>query len=262
MPDGSPCDDASAATVGDVCRAGVCEGVLPAPDEEEPTSEGPLIGEPGRLLFDFEDSLPGEDPPGWLDTGARNSLGEADYFMIFDLVDGSRAFGTKVKQTNIHSHYVADESHDWFDYEMRGRMLIDRADAGIGVTLYSDYPVSDSYYRLRHFGKTAFHLANHPEGEGECVGQKSTSVRPRAGVWYWFRFQAFDEESATRVRAKVWDESDAEPDGWEIDCLAPADAAYFGGSPGLWSMRKGGKYWDDLEVIELQLVKPEVMERE
>ena len=46
-------------------------------------------------------------------------------------------------------------------------------------------------------------------------------------------------------------ETEAEPEGWEIDCLAPTDDAYFSGAPGLWSMSKGAKYWDDLEVIEL-----------
>ena len=55
----------------------------------------------------------------------------------------------------------------------------------------------------------------------------------------------------------MWNESDPEPDGWDVDCLAPANEAYFGGSPGLWSMGKGGKYWDDLEVIELRALESE-----
>jgi hypothetical protein len=252
MPDGSACDDGDTNTLDDNCSAGSCTGTLPPPPpEEEPPTERPPIGESGRLLFDFEDLAPGEDPPGWLDTETRNSMLLGDDFWIFELADGNRVFGTQSKRTNIHSHFVAQNSVEWFDYEFRGRMLIDRGRAGIGVTLYSDYPTSDSYYRLRHYNNAPFHLANHPDGEGVCEGVTTTTVRPIANTWYAFRFQAFNGQMNTRVRAKVWNADEPEPEDWQIDCLAPADTGYFSGSPGVWSMSRGGKYWDDLEMIEL-----------
>lgn len=270
MPDGSYCDDGNIDTLNDSCGAGVCRGTLlppppdeepqpdpdeepqPDPDQEPPPTERPPIGDSGRLLFDFEDVAAGEDPPGWLDTRDRNSLAEGNYFAVFKLADGDHVFGTNSKRTNIHSHFVAQNSVNWFDYEFRGRMLINRAAAGIGVTLYSDYPSSDSYYRLRHQGTEPFHLANHPDGgEAMCQGVTTTSVQPKAYTWYAFRFQAFDAEMSTRLRAKVWAVDEPEPEQWQIDCLAPADAAFFSGSPGLWSMSRGGKFWDDLEMIEL-----------
>jgi hypothetical protein len=254
VPDGTTCDDGDAATLNDACSVGVCRGARPdSPGGGDPIPEESSIGEFGYLMFDFEDYFSGEDPLGWLDTGRNNSIEEADHFRVFALDDGGRAFGTTSKQRNIHSHYVGLDSHGWFDYEFRGRMMIDTRNAGVGVTIYSDYPASDSYYRLRSYSGRAFHLANHPHREPEsvCVGATKTSLRPTAGVWYHFRLQAFDDQTETRVRAKVWPETEPEPEGWEIDCNAPGDTAYFSGSPGLWSMSAGGKFWDDLELVEL-----------
>ena len=55
--------------------------------------------------------------------------------------------------------------------------------SGIGVTLYSDYPNSDAYYRLRQYGDRSFHIAPHPDGTIFCLGDRDTGVRPRVNHW-------------------------------------------------------------------------------
>jgi hypothetical protein len=259
VPDGSLCDDGNSSTTQDVCSAGVCTGTMlpppPAGEETPPTEEEP-VGEYGRLRFDFEDITPGESPPGWLDTKGKNSLDEGDAFRVFDYSDGNHVFGTKSTQRNVHSHYVDYSSIDWYNYEFRGLMLTESKRSGIGVTLYSDYPNSDSYYRLRQFHNEPFHLANHPHEQVPCDGVTTTSVVPNPNTWYAFRFQAFDVGMTTRLRAKVWSSQEPEPEQWQIDCVAPEDNAYFSGSPGVWSLGRGGKFWDDLEVISLETAQP------
>jgi len=206
----------------------------------------------GDYFEDFEQYAQAEDPDGWFDTGASNSLEEDPRaFEVMLLEDGNRVFGTSSTRVNIHSHYVADESIHWTEYEYSGRMRISSRSGGIGVTLYSDYPDSDSYYRLRRYGRGAFHLAPHPHRSVECVGSTNTGVKPEPETWYHFRFQAFEEDDGTRVRARVWAAAETEPELWQVDCLATGFGSFYSGSPGVWSMGKGDKYWDDLEVFGL-----------
>jgi len=257
VPDGTTCDDGDSGTVDDVCHLGICRGVAGG------SSEPPIGPGPGFNLFfqDFELYPFGADPQGWLDTAALNSLNEdPDLFEIFEFSDGNRVFGTMSSATNIHSHYVADASVYWSQYEFRGRLRIESSSGGIGVTLYSDYPNSDSYYRLRRYGSGTFHLASHPDGQISCDGATTTQVRPAAHTWYEFRFQAFSETNGMRIRAKVWAETEGEPGLWQVDCLASGDDAFVAGSPGVWSMGSGAKYWDDLEAVALTDEAPEILE--
>jgi hypothetical protein len=122
--------------------------------------------------------------------------------------------------------------------------------AGIGVTIYSDYPRSDSYYRLRRFGGNSFHIASHPDASVTCTGRTDSEVVPEPGIWYRFRYQGFAERSGTRLRARVWREDEEEPSRWQIDCVDAA-AHRVHGSPGLWAMGPGVKVWDDLGVVPL-----------
>ena len=124
---------------------------------------------------------------------------------------------------------------------------------GVGVTLYSDYPRSDTYYRLRRYngGTGAFHLAPHASGPVTCQGSTDTGVVPAPGGWYSFRFRARAEGGGTRLRARVWVKGGVEPSAWQVDCLDAA-GTYQNGLPGVWSMGGGLKLWDDLQVWRLE----------
>jgi len=144
-------------------------------------------------------------------------------------------------------------SLDWWNYDYVGRMRFEDASAGIGVTVVSDYPNTDSYLRLRRYkGRPNFHLAPHSQSSSDtCVGRTDSKVEPSPNTWYRFRFRTVDENGATRVLANVWHENDLEPSGWQIDCLWTAwpEAA---GRPGVWSMGSGRKMWDDLGAQEIE----------
>jgi hypothetical protein len=235
--DGLWCDDGDAATSADVCSAGFCAGEVSPDDSSEPF-----------YFEDFEAFSDGADPIGWLDTAGGSFDELADDFYVAELSDGNHVMQTESWDRDIHSHLLDGESAEWSGYELSGRMQIDRANAGIGVTLYSDFPNTDTYYRLRHYGPYSFQLAGHPDGEDQCVGDTDTNVVPAANRWYVFRFRAFPEGGGTRVQAKVWDSETPEPASWQADCFDPAATALTGGAPGLSSRGIGVKSWDDLEV--------------
>ena len=229
----------------------------PDPDPEPSPTPDPgaeLPGDGSGLLYfeDFESYWPGHDPDGWLDTEKDNSMeSKASLFETLELSDGTTAFGTRSSDTNIHSHYLDGGSEDWREYEFSGRMLVKSRSGGIGVTLYSDYPQSDSYYRLRRYSTGSFRLAPHPNGSVSCSGVTDTGVVPIPNTWYQFRFRAFPEASGTRLQARVWAQEDAEPAAWQIDCLDAGLTSPPAGRPGLWAMGSGSKYWDDLLVTSL-----------
>lgn len=246
LPDGTPCDDADPTTLDDSCRSGICLGNAPPP---EPDPGG------GGLLFfdDFERYATQDDPAGWYDTGAGYSLLEdPTLFSVVADPDGGRSLGTTVTGWGAHSHYVTAESGDWWSYEYVGRMRFDDPAAGVGVTLLSGYPSADSYLSVhRHQGNESFHLAPEPYVASEtCVGSTDTGVRSQPHVWYRFRFRVVDEDGSTRVRAKVWEDLEEEPLGWQIDCLWSAWSEPVG-RPGVFSAGAGQKLWDDLAAYEV-----------
>jgi len=229
-----------------------------APDADSAPQPNPVSDSaaPARLFFDdFERYAPGDEPMGWLTTGARNALSESPgLFSVVGGPDGGQVFRTVSQDVNVHSHFVGDESLNWWSYEYSGRMRIENAKAGIGVTLLSDYPHSDSYLRVRRYAdRRSFHLAPHSDAElgaESCIGRTDSQVDPRPGHWYRFRFRAVDEAGVTRVLFRIWDELDVEPVDWQIDCEWSAWESP-SGRPGLWSMGPGAKMWDDLGATDV-----------
>jgi hypothetical protein len=216
------------------------------PGDDIPVDDGST-----NYFNDFDGLADRSDPAGWVDTSERNSLKIEDgLFGVAPAPGGGKALVTTNRDSNIHSHYVANGSSTWQDYEYSGRMHFTSARSGIGVTLYSDYPDSDRYIRLRRYSRRPnFMLSNHGQSASKCIGSIDTGVKSSPGVWYEFRMRTLGEGDGIRVQAKVWDETDSEPGSWQVDCLIPASSPFEGGgAPGIWSMKRGTKYWDDLEV--------------
>lgn len=210
---------------------------------------GPTVASDRSLYYeDFEAHATGTAIPSWLDTGADNSLQENDALFAVRDAGGSRVLSTSSTATNVHSHYVGGQSADWSGYELRGRLRIDDASGGIGVTTYSQYDAADVYYRLRRYKSNGFHIAPHPHQE--CPSG-STGVVPEPDTWYRYRLRVEAGSEGTRVLAKVWTAGGAEPSGWQAECLDSGTSRPGSGTIGAWSMGPGAKYWDDVEVVDL-----------
>jgi len=216
-----------------------------------------------RWCSDFDDLTPGEPAPGWLNTGARSSMFIDDsLFLVHDLVSdqlSERLLSTISTASNIHSHYALSLDSEWSDYELRGRMRMTDSETGIGVTVYSQYNREDAYYRLRRTaGQPAFHLSMHPNNESdrlECSAP-STGVEPEVDQWYEFRLEVANDEAQTTFRGMVWRAGQPEPDQWQAECTDPTAERLVNGTVGLWSDAAGVKYWDDLQVLDLELPAP------
>ena len=196
---------------------------------------------------DFEGVSIGSVVPGWLDTGAKNSLVQDDsLFGVMD-VGGNRVFGTSSGKLNIHSHTGA--AVGWSNYELSGRMRVENASGSVGVTAYSAYPSEDVYYKLFRIGDqpdAAFWIVGHPD---IACDSEHTGVTPVAGAWYRFRFEVSSNSTANRIRARVWRQGNAEPSFWQATCLDDSPGRPTSGTVGVWSRGSGEKYWDDLAIV-------------
>ncbi|MBW2713511.1 MAG: hypothetical protein JRC77_07145, partial [Deltaproteobacteria bacterium] len=227
----------------------------PDQSDDDDNGLGNACDPPEKPLYseDFSEYVDGQNPFGWFDTNKGNSMDEADWrFMAMELEDGDMVLGTESTGRNIHSHYLADNSANWTDYEFSGQLAQTDLTGGVGVTLFSDFPNSNAYYRLRTYRGKSFRLSAHGDGKSDCPKKRlNTGVKPSADTWYNFRIQAFEEGLGSRVRAKVWEDGSAEPAAWQANCLYTT-APLRGGSPGVWSWESGSKFWDNLVVKPIE----------
>ncbi|MEM9514942.1 MAG: GDSL-type esterase/lipase family protein, partial [Actinomycetota bacterium] len=199
------------------------------------------------VVQDFEGVVSGSDPVGWLDTGAWNSLAEDDSLFSVSTVDGSQVLGTSSSGSNIHSHYVAESMSAADGFVLSGRMQMTAASSGVGVTVLSDYPGSDSYYRLRRFSGQGGSFRLSPHGTS-VSGDTDSGVVPSPNEWYEFEIEVTDTGSATVIRARVWESGSVKPSAWQIDAVDSSASRLTTGSIGVWGHAGGSKYWDDFVV--------------
>ena len=210
----------------------------------EPPTDGHITWEFIDAFYseDFESYSIGADPTGWIDTGADNSMAEND--SLFKVLDssGNKVFGTSSTDPNIHSHVDINLP---LNFEFTGRMMKTEYGGGVGVTFYSDYPVSDKYYRIRSYENNSFHVAPHPHGVVIMSGDIDSGIIPDSNVWYNFRINVI-AGAQTAIKAKIWKQIENEPEQWQIDCYD--DDGITAGKIGVWSARSGQKYYDDLKI--------------
>ena len=210
------------------------------------------------LAEDFEGVAVGSDPVGWVDTAADNSLSVDDSLFEVMAAGGSQVLGTTSRSANIHSHHEGGAWSASSEYTYTGRMMMSDPSSSVGVTFFSDYVQSDSYYRLRRYGSGgSFHLS--PHGTSITGGSTDTGVVQTVDVWYQFEVEVADTGSQTEVRARVWEEGTTKPTGWQIDAFDSSAARLTSGTIGVWAYSNGAKYFDYLTVSALAAPGPHTL---
>ncbi|MCA8959739.1 MAG: hypothetical protein KDC38_04475, partial [Planctomycetes bacterium] len=199
-------------------------------------------------LEDFEGYVTGADPAHWLDTDAFNALTENEALFAV-ATDGVDSFlETTSTATNIHSHLV-DVPLPPGGYQYSGRLRLGASSSGIGVTFFSDFPNSATYYRMRRYFGSSFHIT--ADGSAITGGVTDSGLVPVVNVWYRFRIEVEDTGSRTEIRGRVWPDGSPEPAGWPIDCFDDSATRFTSGTVGVWGFTSGSKSFDDLTVTPL-----------
>jgi hypothetical protein len=208
------------------------------------TPSTPTPGATSRI--DFDTHVLGTSVAGWTDTRQNFSLQTDDSLFEVTSVGSNRVLHTDSSANDIHSHHVGGTNF-WTDFELRGRMAIDRDEASIGVMTYSQYGASLAYYRLGRDAGQPFSIEGRP-GALSCLSSGSP-VTPQAGEWYRFKLDVQDMGTSNQVRAKVWRADAAEPSSYSLNCSDSSAGRPENGRIGVWSAGEGEKFWDDFEVI-------------
>ncbi len=217
----------------------------PDSGEDEPTISDPLA----LKLFEPENHGTNAD---WIDTGLDNDLQMAS-FMSYQMGTFKTAFSFDEElAANIHSHYISDESKSWKNYTFTGSMLIDDPRGSIGITFYSNYPNSDTYYRIRRYSRSddktngdPFQFSAHPDlglgkNDPRCQsflqdrGKYKSDVVPEANVWYHFEVSVKSEPDYNVVKAKIWSELEDRPSDYQIICYDYTASRISSGTAGIW----------------------------
>jgi hypothetical protein len=203
----------------------------------------------GSFFDRFEGYPKGPNPSHWLGTDANSALDEApDLFAVLGEGD-NQIFGTPSNLTNIHSHFIGPGFESLRSYRLMGKLRIGSNNGGIGITLLSQYPNADAYYRIRRYEGASFHLS--PHGTTMTGGDLDSGVTPLRDLWYRFVVEAEDEGDRTALRAKLWPDGDPEPTTWQIDAWDDGPTRLTAGRFGVWSMGPGSKDFDDFVVEHL-----------
>ena len=185
---------------------------------------------------------------GWLPTGEQNSLDRDRTLFKFIGKSCGRKLTTVSEATNIHNHFKRDGASRLRNYVYSGQMWVDESGGGIGVTLYSNYPREDAYYRLRRTPNSSFEMTLHPDERSFSEGDTQLDVTPEPGKWYKFKIWAKTQRNLTKVRSKVWEAGTKAPKLWQSIVIDDGADRRKKGAPGVWSMGTGLKRWRRLTV--------------
>ncbi|MDH3626181.1 MAG: hypothetical protein OES25_00820 [Acidobacteriota bacterium] len=200
------------------------------------------------VVEDFESYAAGQNPIGWFDTGAGNSLAESAGLFAVGSDGGNEYLNTNSTATNIHSH-LTSLAPPPEGYRYSGRMRMSDSDGGIGITFFSQFPSAVGYYRLRRYFSNTFHIS--PVGTVISGGVVDTGVVPLANQWYRFIVEVEDAGSQTNIQAKVWPDGGTMPTGWQVDAFDNSPGRFTSGAVGVWSFHDGSKSFDDITIEPL-----------
>lgn len=216
------------------------------------------------LTETFETYTSDQNPAGWVDTGDRLTPQDpANLFRTLQ-VNNRPVLGTNSTLDNIHAHYgptnAIPEVLSWENYTFTGRMRINAADSGIGVTVLSRYPAGvDQYYSLRRDAShPSFYLTAHPQDVQPVrspVPERDATdsgVIPERNTWYRFQIEVQNDvdQNRTTIRAKIWQEGTLEPTDFQVEAYDDSHIRIQSGTVGLWASGNGSKYFDQLNVLQ------------
>lgn len=183
---------------------------------------------------------------GWLPTGEGNSLIRDRTLFQFLGKGNRRTLNTVSEAVNIHNHFKKDGAARLKNYVYTGQMRVADSGGGVGVTFYSKYPKSDTYYRLRRTPNSSFEI--EPHGTTITEGSTDLGVTPLPNIWYNFKVLVKTSRNLTTVRAKVWQAGTKQPRLWQVVCIDDSDTRIRQGAPGIWSMGSDLKSWRRLAI--------------
>ncbi|MFZ5601144.1 MAG: hypothetical protein ACOY7J_01710, partial [Pseudomonadota bacterium] len=198
-----------------------------------------------------------EELPGWFDTGEHNSLEEDPAAFAVEAFQGATVLRAVNPAYDTHSHFMGNQVQG-LACEYSGRMYQGEPGSGIGLTFGSDYPNSNTYYKLYSIWNGYFEITSNSTPAKSLPGYGNTWKRPTAGSWTHFRVQWQHTAPVTYIKAKIWLEGQEEPGYWQINVEDAAANRPQNCRVGVWSAGSNGQsYWDQIELKHINKLEPD-----
>jgi predicted MPP superfamily phosphohydrolase len=129
--------------------------------------------------------------------------------------------------------------------ELSGRMRFTSPRDAIGVLMHS---------RLGQGEERLYVVQRHRDSPSWTASARGTvytggvrrEITPSPGAWHHFRVRSDAGPRSVRVRARLWEAGQHEPEGWHLDFTDDHDTRITGGRPGLYAKGPGVKEFADL----------------
>jgi hypothetical protein len=200
---------------------------------------GETLGDP-LVTADFTGRTPGTHALGFFDWGGT--------FLLARLSDGNIVDAAPTTWVSAVSRYLAGGSTGWGSYEISGRIYLGTSGARAGVAARVGASDLSSGFLLGSDSRGVFSLEQRGKSPLSCASSASTGVSAVAGLWFKFKLRYTNPSSRSRLRAKVWRATDAEPAAWQADCWTDVPPASDTGIFALYRDNGGTVFWDDLDV--------------
>ena len=198
---------------------------------------------------DFAVYAPGVHVPAFQDlVGDAHSVSSANLFTVSYFTNNNAAYGTAVSPGTGVSRYVGASAMGWSSYELSGKVWSVTALGQLGIASHSTETSGVRYFELGQNTTGGWLLRQRNEPALTCSRGPATGVTQPAARWYSFKFRTTRANGLTRVRAKVWSSSAAEPSAWQADCWTTLAASADSGAFALIRGGSGTVYFDDLAV--------------
>jgi hypothetical protein len=197
----------------------------------------------------FSTYAPGVHVPDFQDlVGDAHSFTSTNLFTVSYFGDNNAAYGTAASPGTVVSRFVGTGGTSWTSYELSGRVWSTLVIGQLGIASHSTESGGVRYFEFGQNGAGGWLLRQTNEPALTCSRGPATGVTQLAKRWYSFKFRTTRANGLTRLRAKVWSSSAAEPSAWQADCWTTVAGSVDSGTFALIRGRSGTSYFDDLAV--------------
>lgn len=205
------------------------------------------LGTP-TLSHNYDVYAPGVHVPDYDDARGDTTLTTGtNLFFVSYLTDGSRVFGTTLTTGAVRARYVGPVALDRTSAELSGRVftLMSSALAGVAARITGD---GTRYFELGTDSTGAWAVRGRNEPVLSCGRGPALGVTQATSRWHKWKLRVTRIGGLTRLRAKVWPSTTAEPAAWQADCWTKTPSAADSGSFALLRGGVGAAWYDDVTV--------------
>ena len=143
------------------------------------------------------------------DKSHRNNINRFNEFMKQPIL----------KKYQNYIFYIAGQyTMKWENYEISSEVELPSENSSFGISFYSQLPMGINKSYFLELNPDSRIICVNSNGESDLKGKICSDVIIRNSKFYQIKINIKNVSRSTRIRTKIWDSKEEEPDLWQIDC--------------------------------------------